>query len=385
MSSASSTQREGDQQVEDPPFGLKTLFNLDFFPNPRKLEHFFHELFCAVELHLGPLHKFLPKFKRDQKQLDRWKQLCSDKTKLFKCIMSLDECLDSVSGEEWWLPDIKSFLTEHQNIERQSAFAVVKMRNGEYELFDEVIPNTNSTSLYIEHSEEILISRVDPFIEKHGSKVDSVCIFSINSPCLKRERENLVPCMFLILKIAAHWQSQYGVSINVVYIKDWGLGGENCYKHIKESEIVCRNSVFFRYFNNLNEDSIKLQHRKLNNYKSENSKSKNSNSETVPKKYHFALDRLIELAKRSYVPRKDHLKLGKEKIDQFEFDSEDQDDGHKILHNIWHDFVDENTMSRIQEQITTDSKPKIVQYFASLFLGRHGPFRLYQIPRDMWN
>ncbi|XP_062281844.1 uncharacterized protein LOC133986085 [Scomber scombrus] len=384
MSSASSpelqllsSQRDGDQQVEDPPIGLRTLFNLNCFPNRRKLGHFFHELFCQFKLN------FLSKFKRDHKHLERWKQLCSDKTKLFKCIMSLDECIDSVTGEEWWLPVIESFLTEHQDIERQSAFAVVRMRNGEYELFDEVIPtfvqsskNKNSTSLPTKRAEEILISRVNTFIETDGSKVNSVCIFSINSPCLKREREHIVPCMFLILKMAAHWQSQYGISINVVFIKYWGLGGKNCFKDVAESQIVCPNSGFFRYFNNLNEDSIKLLHKKLNNFK---------NPEILPKKYNSVFDRLTELAKRSYVSRKDHLKQGKEKIDQFEFDSEDQDESYKILCNIWHDFVNENTMSHIQELITADSKPKCVQYFASLFLGSHGPFRLYQIPRDIWN
>ncbi|XP_044062065.1 uncharacterized protein LOC122880727 [Siniperca chuatsi] len=119
--------------------------------------------------------------------------------------------------------------------EKQCASAVVFLKDGKCEIFAEVYPhyrnkkskNSDSPSTEVtKHSEEILIGQIDEYLQSNGIHVQSILFYTLNSPCLKREKHT-DPCMFKLVEMAHQWQSKFGFSTVVAFTKFWGLSGPN--------------------------------------------------------------------------------------------------------------------------------------------------------------
>ncbi|KAM7389652.1 hypothetical protein PAMP_023615 [Pampus punctatissimus] len=302
------------------------------------------------------------------------------KPKSFERAISSDEGFDSVSGDEWWVPFIKAHLAKKET-EKQYAFAIVKMRNVTFLNFNNVYPDFNKkdkksilpSAKFTKHSEEILIEQIDAFLKSNGAEVHKIFIYTVNSPCLKRENRNIVPCMIQIINRANYWEDEYGISTDVGFSNSWGPGGKNYFGDLKD--MSCPNSDYFRYYQKFKEITFKLKHKNLLDFDDLYTSQLHSK-----KIINYARNNLIKLAKSSHGTEEQHLDLGKKKIATFTFNSQEQDKICEMLVIKWKEMININAMTAIRELITKDFNDFAVKRFATEI---RRPFRLYQIPRNM--
>ncbi|XP_062250125.1 uncharacterized protein LOC133959058 isoform X2 [Platichthys flesus] len=109
-----------------------------------------------------------------------------------------------------------------------------------------------------EHTEEIIIRLINDYLSKHfyNKKPKGIIVlYSTNSPCIKRENDTKVACMFQLLVIAKHWKIKYGIDTKLYFKKCWGPIKRNC------SEVI--RSIPDRFAKQQIQFSIQLSHKKL--------------------------------------------------------------------------------------------------------------------------
>ncbi|XP_045887213.1 uncharacterized protein LOC123958071 [Micropterus dolomieu] len=330
---------------------------------------------------------------------------CRDKKQLFKRIMTLfseaknDLGLNAVPAGrhlELWL---KSYQTKHKR-GKQYAFAVCKMKNGKYKHFQGVCPcfrnkkrksSASPSTEVTSHSEESLIRQIDKFLLNNGTNVRHILIYTLNSPCLKREK-HIEPCMFKLLEMADQWLSKYGFFTDVAFTKFWGLTGPNYFADLKFSDISSPSSCFYPYVQTCKKTPFKLDstffrkdvikcgiYRTLYDIKDTKQRSKPKGD------IQSCLHKLVKLAENSVNLRKDqHVARGVKMISSLTF--------HPLIHNKiidiltknWNEMVIYSSMSPIREQINTDFNTAVVHLFLKYLkstLGNSSPLQLYQVPR----
>ncbi|XP_044062061.1 uncharacterized protein LOC122880724 [Siniperca chuatsi] len=283
--------------------------------------------------------------------------------------------------------------------EKQCASAVVFLKDGKCEIFAEVYPhyrnkkskNSDSPSTEVtKHSEEILIGQIDEYLQSNGIHVQSILFYTLNSPCLKREKHT-DPCMFKLVEMAHQWQSKFGFSTVVAFTKFWGLSGPNFFKDLTYSDISSPSSDFYPYI-----ETCKTIPFKLNSKDFRNNVKKRSIYNTIPyvevsdkrkldNDIKSALRDLVKLAESSFGLRKEHLERGEEKISSFTFDPLVQDKSFEFLTKNWNEMVTNCSMSPIREKITTDFNIAVVFLFLKELkstLGNSSPLRLYCVPQN---
>ncbi|XP_038595696.1 uncharacterized protein LOC119919364 [Micropterus salmoides] len=297
---------------------------------------------------------------------------------------------------EFWL---KYYHKKHKG-GKQYAFAVIIMKNGKYKHFQGVCPcyrdkkRKNSASPSTEvtsHSEESLIRQIDKFLLNNGTNVRHILIYTLNSPCLKREK-HIEPCMFKLLEMADQWLSKYGFFTDVAFTKFWGLTGPNYFADLKFSDISSPSSCFYPYVQTCKKIPFKLDstffrkdvlkcgiYRTLLDIKDTKQRSKPKDD------IQSCLHKLVKLAENSVNLRKDqHVARGVKIISSLTF--------HPLIHNKiidiftknWNEMVIYSSMSPIREQITTDFNTAVVHLFLKDLkstLGNSSPLQLYQVPR----
>ena len=108
---------------------------------------------------------------------------------------------------------LQSLLNDHQKKhcrkEKQYAFAIVYFKDGKsvrspsyYPCHSTKTSHSDSNTGDTLHSEESLHKYLDNFFQNNGANVQLVLIYTHNSPCTKREKAGIEPCMFLLRRIA---------------------------------------------------------------------------------------------------------------------------------------------------------------------------------------
>lgn len=322
----------------------------------------------------------------------------NSKTELFNRVMKLSsdtQSIDSVGVDELWESFQKHYPKTYEERKTQHGFAVVSMKNdGKCWVSEEVIPrhknkkSNKSANTFTEHTEEILIQQVDEFLQNTRTQVKLIFIYTLNSPCLKRETKNIAPCMFQFLERAHQWHREYGIPTVVGFTKFWGLSGPNYFRDLLYSKISCPSSVFYPYIEKCKGIPFKLdckpfreKNRKSNIYKTLLSVNETDRCK-LQNDIKSAQCALMKL-EGDYVVRKKHLDRVKEMIARFTFHPQVQDAICEILTDNMYEIVNNSSMIPIREKIVTDFNRAVVQLFGKqlkLIWGNSNMFKLVELP-----
>ncbi|XP_041845712.1 uncharacterized protein LOC121642816 [Melanotaenia boesemani] len=127
---------------------------------------------------------------------------------------------DSVSSTvtDGFYQPIKDYVKMNTVNSKQYAFATIFMRDGSKTSFKPKYPNFANRKHT--HSEEFVIEELEDFISRNGPMVETVYIYSYNSPCLQR-KGGVQPCMFMLMQKAAEWKEKYNILLKVGFTKFW--------------------------------------------------------------------------------------------------------------------------------------------------------------------
>ncbi|XP_038585958.1 uncharacterized protein LOC119911218 [Micropterus salmoides] len=326
---------------------------------------------------------------------------CRYKKQLFKQIMTLfsnvnNELVIRHGDMEFWS---KTMTTINIKGDKQFAYAVVEMKNGTSNLFHAVCPyyrdkkSKNSASPSTEvtsHSEEILMRQIDEFLPNNGTNVQSILIYTLNSPCLKRKK-HIKPCMFKLLEMADQWLSKYGFFTYVAFTKFWGLKGPNYFVDLKYSDISSPSSCFYPYVETYKEIPFKLNTDYFNKnifleiYQTISTVKDTQQRKKLNGDIKSCLEKFKKLAENSVNLTKDqHVACAVKIISSLAFHPLVHDTIIDILTKNWNEIVNYSSILPIIEQITTDFNTAVVHLFLkdlNSTLGNRSPLRPYQVPR----
>lgn len=345
--------------------------------------------------------------KRTQLLKDSWKQTTNggDKKEMYRRIVGLDSSKGEDDGDDAVLSDtvrqsyIQYLKTKELESNKQRAFSIVLMKDNSKVFFQEVYPDfknkkkepvaPDTKSDQTKHSEEILIQQLDDFLRDHGTMAEHILIYTHNSPCLKREKENVLPCMFQLLHKAYEWREHYEVSTDVAFTKFWGLSGPNYFKNLNSSIISCPSSDFLSDIETCKDIHFKLDHKNLkeifkkSDIKNTLSHVKDKDKNTLCGEILSARETLVSLAESSFGLRDDHLGRGKQKIDSFIFLPAVHDKVCERLQKEWEEMVYNSSMSPIRKYLTEEFNRAVVHDFREQlksFLGNNSSLQLHHIP-----
>ncbi|CAI5651908.1 unnamed protein product [Oreochromis niloticus] len=152
------------------------------------------------------------------------------------------------------------FLKKIVRDEKQHAVAALFI-NGCKEIISEkfriskqYIETSEGKIAFNEHSEEALIKWIDNTLIQCSQKLNIaqrggyILIYTFNSPCVKRENDNLTPCYFLIKKYSDEWQTNYSLSTDVGFSNIFGpISISKVRLYIQLSKISSSGSIFYKY------------------------------------------------------------------------------------------------------------------------------------------
>ncbi|AWP12188.1 Hypothetical protein SMAX5B_008896 [Scophthalmus maximus] len=268
----------------------------------------------------------------------------------------------------------------------QCASVIIVGENG---TFNHEVPKP----LYEEkkHTEVIIIEAVDKYLDgnykNQRRKEEIIVIFTYNSPCMKREKKSIEPCMFQLFKKAHQWNRDYGFSVVILFTKFWGPIGPNTIK-FTEVEI---NQLYswFREFSNvpIQVDSKELCKRfkdiKQNQLLSVVPKEYKEKVRCDLKKFKKDLMDLTEIKQPLTV--KQLSENGEEVIGNLRqvmcYFSEEL----VPLSNIWHEAVKSSAVKRIKAKITADGNSEIFKFLQNResTSQNRDPISIYQISQNL--
>lgn len=297
---------------------------------------------------------------------------------------------------------LKDNYMKHKKTEKQYALAFVAMKNGKVFKSDEFYPchkNRNAKDKMTEktkHSEEKLIQEIDKFLQKNSKNVQGILIFTLNSPCLKREKQDIQCCMYLILRKATEWYHKYGIITHAAFSKFWGLSGPNIFKRLTVSEILDQNSVFYPYFKASKKITFKLEDFMKENEEKKKKTEKGKEikgkiiKETLPDVENIeknnlkndiisAVHNLMVLAKHDTNKHK-HCENGEKFISSLKFSSKVHNKISEMLRKAWSEIVNNSFMLVVRDKITADFNRAVVNVFLNDInsLGLNY-FQIYQV------
>ncbi|XP_049441346.1 uncharacterized protein LOC125894156 [Epinephelus fuscoguttatus] len=332
----------------------------------------------------------------------------SDRAELFtkmKSHLTLDKesSIDLMTLCEPMKSVLAYYLDEHKRQEKQYAFAVAYLKNGDLIIFPAVYPDHSkgggrSAVPTKKHSEEKLIQQIDNFLQKNGTKVIKLLVYSYNSPCLRREN-NTTCCMLLLLQKAVQWHNMYGFFTDVAFTKPYGLTGPNFFQYLTYSDISNPRSVFLTYIEKCKNIPFKLVSKRKENELRQKLIKMSENStiyktidlveaaykEELRSTIKSILHKLLDQANSSS-HTKDHLDRGITIITSSEFPPEVRNEIVTALIKNWNKVVINESVSPIRDKIATDFNNAVVQLFGKelkFFVGNSSPLKLYQVPQNM--
>lgn len=321
-----------------------------------------------------------------------------DKKMFFSQIMTLTsdlEHIDVVFAGKAMQSRLKGYHQKHEGCEKQFAFAFVDCKNGKYKFWPPVYPhhanNNSASSSTTTHSEEILIGNINDFLQK-GTKPLIILIYSYNSPCCKREKRNIDPCMFKLLYSANQWYNEYGIITVVAFTKFYGLSGPIFFSNVDRD--ICTSNDFCPYIEKCKKIPFSLDSKDFRKKKREMiDKCMDLTKERVEATYRYKLHQditsavcdLLKLAEISFCLKEQHLDSGVKMISSFTFHQKVKDKLFETLKVKWDKMVDNSSASLIRERMTTDFNTGIVKLFVNnlkSFFGNSSPLYLYQVEEE---
>ena len=289
---------------------------------------------------------------------------------------------------------LQSLLNEHQKKhsreEKQYAFAIVDFRNGKRMRSPSYDPRHSTKRSHSDsinrdtlHSEEILLKNLDHFFQNNGANVQHVFIYTHNSPCTKREKAHIDPCMSLLRKKADHWHNEYGFSTSVAFKEFWGQSHPNYFNYV--TVIPSDGSAFYPYIGKCESIPFKLDCKDFNKLKPGeilNLKDVEDRKRLkLCKDIQSVLTSLKELAKTLFGLKTDHVERGERMIVQSLENFQDLDiwiNISKTLREKWVEMVNNSFLSLIRKTITVDFNAAQVHLAVEDFqLGDNSPLKLY--------
>ncbi|XP_033977961.1 uncharacterized protein LOC117475741 isoform X3 [Trematomus bernacchii] len=253
-----------------------------------------------------------------------------------------------------------------KNDHKQYAYAVVVMEDFKGNIFKAEYPDPCKKK----HSEEILIGELDNFLQKCGTKVRYIYIYTYNSPCLK-SRGKIPGCMFQLIEKAYQWDSQFGIVTKVCFEVPWGLCGPGIFKRQHDfSSWLVGYSALYPDVNLCPEIRFTLDTKKLEQeYKppliNENIKDRHKDVQEAFKSAHNGFHGLANSSEGFL--KSQHLEHGLKYIDSLKFPPEFSDTIIETLRKNW----------------TSDFNYAVVKLTIRdirLDLGNNNFFQIHQVP-----
>lgn len=299
--------------------------------------------------------------------------------------------IPSVEASEPFQSLLDKHQKQHGGEEKQYAFAIVFFKDGKTVISSLCYPRhskkrSHSESIITDilHSEEILIKELGNLFQNNGANVQHVFIYTHNSPCTKREKAHIDPCMFVLQKNADQWLNKYGFSTSVAFKEFWGQSRPNYFNFV--TVIPSDGSAFYPYigkcdsmsFKLFSKDFNKLKSREILNFKDVEDRKRLK----LCKDIQSVLTSLKKVAE-TFGLKTDHVERGERMIVQSLENFQDLDiwiNVSKTLRAKWVEMVNNSFLSLIRETLTFDFNAAQVHLAVEdLQLGDNCPLKLYHI------
>ncbi|XP_029368743.1 uncharacterized protein LOC115050134 [Echeneis naucrates] len=282
----------------------------------------------------------------------------------------------------------EDYCRQHGEMTNQHAFAVIYMK-GSKKTFSVSKPHFRKKSGEDNvHTEEILLEDMCIFMEenKNGPQlvIESIVIYTLNSPCMKREKADKQPCMFNLFMKVSQWYSEYRVLTYVYSSKFWGPFGSGLLNKHKTPKLQLH----------LEFPNLLFQ---------VNSKYINSNSQKILQKLASELDNkdkniLHTCLKNATVKLKQetnkhltfqkHLEVGREIILLLKFPPQIEAKAQEYLISVWNDAVEKSASQHLSQKVIQVLNHVTVTSFLQKFkekLGDESPIKFFHVPREFLN
>ncbi|XP_006805444.1 uncharacterized protein LOC102794392 [Neolamprologus brichardi] len=295
---------------------------------------------------------------------------------------TIPEKIPSVDANRCF-PFLKEYLQIHGH--KQYAFVIVAMKHSKNIIVSPAFQpdyekkgNPGKTK----HSEPRLCEAFEPFMQQNGNLVETILIYTFNSPCLG--------CMSLLLEKAYLWRCKYGFSTTVAFTQFYGLSGQNCFQTLTYSStnMLGPCGVFYEDSQRWKRDHFKLKSFTVNSNIFQNIRklSEKGEKESCRKKIESYVSELQTLAKNSFCSRETHLQRGKNTIYSFVFPPMIQDACRDSLLRDWSALVNDCAMSNMRQKITLNFNVAIVEVINQNLkssCGNNSPLKLCHIPLNL--
>ncbi|XP_005947720.1 uncharacterized protein LOC102309500 [Haplochromis burtoni] len=302
--------------------------------------------------------------------------------KFYHSIKEMQKTIPSVDANRFF-PFLKEYL--QSNEQKQYAFAIVVMKHSKNIIVspafrpDSKTPKTQKTR---KHSEPYLCEAFEPFLQQNGNLVETILIYTFNSPCLG--------CTSLLLEKAYLWRCKYGFSTTVAFTQFYGLSGQNCFQTLTYSStnMLGPCGVFYEDSQRCKCDPFKLKSftvtRKI--FQNIRKLSEKEKKESCRKKIESYVSVLKTLAKNSFCSRETHLQRGENTIYSFVFPPMIQDACRESLLRDWLVLVNDSAMSNMRQKITLNFNVGLVEIINQNLkssCGNNRPLKLCHIPLNL--
>ncbi|XP_030588122.1 uncharacterized protein LOC115782197 [Archocentrus centrarchus] len=273
-----------------------------------------------------------------------------------------------------FFPFLKDYLRKHK--QKQYAFAIFIMKHSKNIIVSaEFEPDYENDK----HSEPLLCEEIENFFHVCGILVESILVYTFNSPCLD--------CASLLLKKASYWHSKYGFSTTVTFTKFYGLSSKESFQSITHSspDMFGPCGVFYEARRGCERELFTLDTFVAKKHIYQNIRKLPESKERAGcrKIIEFRVAELQKLAKNSVCPLQEHLRRGKKTIDSFKFPPTIQKECVECLLEAWCDLVYSSAMKIIRNNITKNFNVAVVEVLnhkLKSICGTNGPLKLYQTP-----
>lgn len=295
---------------------------------------------------------------------------------------TIPDKIPSVDANRFF-PFLKEYLQIHGH--KQYAFLIVVMKHSKNIcVFPAFEPDYEKKEIpgKIKHSEPRLCEAFEPFLQQNGNLVETILIYTFNSPCLG--------CTSLLHEKAYLWRCKYGFSTTVAFTQFYGLSGQNCFQTLtcSSTNMLGPCGVFYEDSQRCKRDRFTLKSftvtRKI--FQNIRKLSEKEEKHSCHKKIECYVSVLKTLAKNSFCSRETHLQRGENTIYSFVFPPMIQDACRDSLLRDWLVLVNDSAMSNMRQKITLNFNVGLVEIINQNLkssCGNNRPLKLCHIPLNL--
>ncbi|XP_006805443.1 uncharacterized protein LOC102794097 [Neolamprologus brichardi] len=315
--------------------------------------HIFSEILTAAEV--KQLNTCRIEEQKEMKLKDECKPIHRQNNKDEKFYhLIIDEMQKKISSVDpnRFFPFLKEYL--QSNEQKQYAFAIVVMKHSKNIIVSPAFQpdyEKRENPGKIKHSEPRLCEAFEPFLQQNGNLVETILIYTFNSPCLG--------CSCLLLGKAYLWRYKYGFSTTVAFTQFYK---QNCFQTptCSSTNMLSPCGVFYEDSQRWKRDHFKLKSFTVNTEIFQNIRklSEKEEKESCRKKIESYVSELKTLAKNSFCSRETHLQRGENTIYSFVFPPMIQNACRDSLLRDWSALVNDSAMSMI---CCSQNTPKVFE------------------------